>query len=309
MRLPDVRAWVPSRVLAVARRPRVARTLLLARRSVREFTDDHCPQLAAAVSYHLLFSIFPLAIVAVGVFGLVAGSPRVGESMIARLLQVLPLDAEGQRQLRELVGSISGAGGAVGLIGLVGVIWSASGVMAAVRTAVNIAWDVEQRRSFLRGKAVDLLLLTGTFLLLAATLGVVLLVSLARQGARQLPGELSMLAGPSAVVTAVILVLVLLTGLFTGLYLFLPAVPVRPRDALAGALVAAVGTGLLQLAFSTYVSHFANYNRVYGSLGAVVAFLFFIYLVSMVFLFGAEVASEVPRLPRPGPTGQVSGWE
>ena len=61
-------------------------------------------------------------------------------------------------------------------------------------------------------------------------------------------------------------------------------------------LVAAIILGTF-LAFSTYVSHFANYNRVYGSLGAVVAFLFFIYLVSMVFLFGAEVASEVPRLP------------
>jgi membrane protein len=53
----------------------------------------------------------------------------------------------------------------------------------------------------------------------------------------------------------------------------------------------------LQYGFSVYVAHLAHYNRVYGPLGAIVAFLFFVYLASSVFLFGAEVASEYPRLP------------
>ncbi len=301
MRREDLRTWARRGMEPIRRRPRLARVVLLSRRCAREFRDDDCQHLAAAVSYHVLFSIFPLVIVAIGVFGIVTGSPHVGESVITKLLQVLPLDAEGQQQLRDMVASISGAGGAIGLIGLVGVAWSASGVMAAVRAAVNIAWDVDNRRPFLRGKAVDLLLLSGTLVLLAGTFGLVLLVSLTRRSADQLPGALAMLAGPTTVVVAVALVLTLLTALFAGLYFVLPAVPVRPRDAVAGAVVAAVGTGLLQLGFSIYVSNFAHYNRVYGSLGAIVAFLFFIYLVSMVFLFGAEVASEIPRLPESRP--------
>lgn len=299
---------VPEYVWTVVRRPRVAQALLLTRRSVQEFREDHCQHLAAAVSYHLLFSLFPLAIVAVGVFGLVTGSPEVGQSVVTRVLDVLPLDGDGQEQLRRLIHSISGAGGAIGLIGLVGVAWSASGVMAAIRTAVNVAWDIENRRPFIRGKLIDLLLVAGIFLLLGASLGLVLLASLTRKGADQLPGPLAILAGPSTVVIIAVLVLVLLTALFTGLYWFLPATTVRVRDALTGAAVAAVATGLLQLGFSIYVSNFAHYNRVYGSLGAVVAFLFFVYLASMVFLFGAEVASEVSRMPRrPGREGAQPG--
>jgi membrane protein len=300
MRRPELSRLAPRRPRAVlrrlSRRPRIARVALLLRRSVREFREDNCPQLAAAVSYHLLFSIFPLAITAVGALGLVTGSPRTRDSVISHLLTVLPLSADGQDELRTLVNSISGTGGAVGLIGLVGVIWSASGVMAAVRTAVNIAWDVEHRRPFVRGKLVDLALLLGTFVLLAATLGLVLLAGLVRNTAADLPRAAALLAGPSALVFAGLAVLALLTATFATLYWFLPAVPVRLRDALTGAVVAAVGTGTLQLGFSVYVSNFAHYNRVYGSLGAIIAFLFFVYLASMVFLFGAEVASEQPRL-------------
>ncbi len=61
-----------------------------------------------------------------------------------------------------------------------------------------------------------------------------------------------------------------------------------------GALLAAAGFEILQYGFSAYLSNFANYNRVYGSLGAVIAALFFVYLNASVFLFGAEVASEYP---------------
>jgi membrane protein len=300
MRRPDLRRLVPPQpewVRAVLRRPRVARVVLLGRRSVREFADDNCPQMAAAVSYHLLFSIFPLALVAVGALGLATGSPHTRDSVISELLKVLPLSGDGRQQLRHEINSISGTGGGVGLVGLVGVIWSASGVMTAVRKAVNIAWDIEHRRPFVRGKAIDLLLLAGTFILLAATLGLVLLASIVRNSTNTLPAVAKVFAGPSAVVFIVLLVLALLTALFTGLFLFLPVVPVRFRDALLGAVVTAVGTGALQLGFSSYVSNFAHYNRVYGSLGAIIAFLFFVYLASMVFLFGAEVASEHPRLP------------
>lgn len=295
MRRLDLTGLVTPVAAAVSARPRFARAVSLARRSVAEFREDNCPQLAAAVSYHLLFSIFPLAIAAIGVLGLVTSSPDTRDAVIAHLLQVLPLSDDGQQQLRSMVNSISGNTGALGLIGLVGVVWSASGVMAAVRTAVNIAWDVERRRRFVRGKLLDLLLLAGSFLVLAATLGLVIVTSVIRNSTADLPTAAAVFAGPAAVVVIAALILLLLGGLFTGLYVFLPAVPVRLRDAMLGALVAAIGVGLLQLGFSVYVSNFAHYNRLYGSLGAAIAFLFFVYLATMVFLFGAEVASETPR--------------
>ena len=74
----------------------------------------------------------------------------------------------------------------------------------------------------------------------------------------------------------------------------------RPGAGDSGALAAAAGFEAVQYGFSLYVTYFGHYNKIYGSLGAIVAFLFFIYLASSVFLFGAEIAAEYPRL-RAGP--------
>ena len=303
MRRPDLTRLVPSWAKSVLARAGQRRVVVLLRRSVREFTDDHCPQLAAAISYHLLFSIFPLAIAAVGVLGLVTHSAHARDSVVSAVTGMVPLSGEGQQQLRTMLESISGTTGALGLLGLLGVIWSASGVMAAVRTAINIAWDVQERRPFLRGKAVDLLLLLGTFVLIGAALGAALLSSLARQGGASVSGWLRFLTGPLAAAFAVLASGALLFVTFLALFRLLPAVPTRLRDVWPGAVGAAVGLTALQYGFSIYVSHFSNYNRVYGSLGAVIAFMFFVYLAAAVFLLGAEVASEWPKLPRRSPHG------
>ena len=117
----------------------------LLRRAFAEFRADHCPQLAAAISYHVLFSLFPLAILAVGIIGLVTQDAHARDAVMTAVLKVVPLSGHGRQQLRRLIGSVGGGAGALGLLGLIGVIWSASGVMAAVRTALNVAWDTERQ--------------------------------------------------------------------------------------------------------------------------------------------------------------------
>lgn len=296
MRLPSLPP-LPPPVRAVLVRPRVRRGLLLARRSVREFNDDHCAQLAAAISYHLLFSIFPLAIAGLGVLGLVTRSAHARDTVVATVLKFVPLSGRGQQQLHSMLTSISGGTGAFGLLGLAGVIWAATGVMAAVRTAVNIAWDGTEHRPFLRGKLVDLLFLVATFVLVAAAMGVAVLTGLARHGSAEVSGWVALLTGPLAAAFAVLATFALLFVTFLVLYRLLPTERTSVREVWLGAVVAAVGVTGLQYGFSAYLSHFSHYNRVYGSLGAVVAFMFFVYLASAVFLFGAEVASELPRLP------------
>jgi membrane protein len=183
--------------------------------------------------------------------------------------------------------------------------------MAAIRTALNIAWDTDQRRPFVRGKAVDLLLVLAAVLAVGAALGATILSSLARQGSEHLPGPLSSLSSAAGVLltlASLLAALLVLFGTFLFLFRVVPAVPTRVREIWPGAAVAAVGFLALQFGFSVYVAHFADYNRVYGSLGAVVAFLFFVYLASAVFLLGAEVAAEYPRLDEPaGGTASAVG--
>lgn len=72
----------------------------------------------------------------------------------------------------------------------------------------------------------------------------------------------------------------------------------RVRDAWPAALLVAVLLGLLQNLFAVYVGNFAHYNTIYGSLGAVIAFMFFVYLAAELFLLGAEIASEWPNVRR-----------
>jgi membrane protein len=256
--------------------------------------------MAAAIAFHLLFSVFPLAIMAVAIIGLFTQSPHARDEVTNAVLQVVPLSGHGKQRLLGLLGSVSGGTGALGLLGLVGVLWSASGVMAAVRTALNIAWDTDAKRPFFRGKLVDLALIAGAFLATGATLGLTLAENVVRHGTGHLPQPLHSLAPAVVVVGSV----ALLFATFAFLYRFVPAVPTRIRGIWPGALTAAAGFEVLQYGFSVYVSFFSHYNRVYGSLGTIVAFMFFVYLAAMVFLFGAEVASEYPRLRAERPRGE-----
>jgi membrane protein len=293
----------------LAHRAWVQQALVLLRRAVGEFRADHCPQFAAAISFHLLFSVFPLAIAAVGIMGLVTQDLHARDAVATAVLKVVPLSSDGSEHVHSLLSSVSGRAGALGLLGFAGVIWSASGVMAAVRAALNVAWDTSSRRPFLRGKAVDLALVAGVFLVTGATFGLAIIAGIARQGASHLPGALrglAPLAGAAVSVAVFAASAALLFAVFGLLYRLVPAVPTRVRGIWPGALAAAAGFEALQYGFAAYIAHFAHYNKVYGSLGAVVAFLFFVYLASMVFLFGAEIASEYPRL-RAGthPTGNT----
>lgn len=294
MRLPGIEHWCRAglALASLTRFPRVSEALALLRRGISEFREDHCPQMAAAIAFHLLFSMFPLAIMAVGIVGLITQNPQARDSVTSAVLGLVPLSGHGKQELRGLLGSVSGGAGALGLLGVIGVLWSASGVMAAVRTALNVAWDTDAKRPFLRGKLVDLALIAGAFLATGATLGLTLAANFIRRGTGHLPQPL----GSLAPVTVVAVSVALLFATFAFLYRFVPAVPTRLAGIWPGALAAAAGFEALQFGFSVYVSYFSHYNRVYGSLGAIVAFMFFVYLAAMVFLFGAEIASEYPRL-------------
>ena len=98
------------------------------------------------------------------------------------MLKVVPLSrSRPGRSCTTCCCSVGGGAGTLGLLGLAGVIWSASGVMAAVRTALNVAWDTTAKRPFLRGKAVDLLLVGGVFVITTATLGLTIVAGLIRR--------------------------------------------------------------------------------------------------------------------------------
>jgi membrane protein len=156
------RTWWHTRVRHLP--PRARRTGQLLARSVREYGEDRCPQAGAAIAYHVLFSLFPLALLGLAVRGIVLRDAGARDRVVEMLVDAVPLNAGGQAQLRATVTSISGPGVAFGPLGLLGLLWSATGLMSAVRGAVNTAWDSDRRRPFVRGK-----ILTGHYARLSDT--------------------------------------------------------------------------------------------------------------------------------------------
>lgn len=258
---------------------------------MREFFADGCPHLAASIAFRVLFSLFPLAIVVAAVFGLTSAAFGFRPDVIDAIVTQVPLTDDGQRRLRDLLEQTAGVE-AVGIIGLAGLVWAASGMMSAVRTALNLAWDVEDRRPWLIGKLVDVLFVFGAAL--------VVIVSVALGFSVRVAQELVRSAGiVGAVATALVgsvapFVLAFLVAFVT--YRFVPATSPRSLHVLGPALFVAAVFTLAQVLFAAYLETFGRYSALYGSFGVVIAFMLFVYLASLAFLLGAELAASTPRV-------------
>ena len=274
--------------------------VLLLRRTASEFLDDHCTQLAASMSYYIFFSLFPLMILAVSILGLILQDADLRADVVDELLELLPESFGSVREdLESLIDPIASGRSALGLTAVIGLIWGASGMMSALRYSLDTAWDSEVRRPFVRGKLVDLALIGGVGLLLTLSISLTAVLHIARNVSDDVSDWLGPLGGsaPLAADFAIVLAPWALTTLtFAVLFKFATTIRVRWRDIWVGALVGAGLFEVLKYGFAVYLRNFSNYDAVYGSLGAVVALLFFVYLSSCVLLLGAEMAAEWPRV-------------
>ena len=256
---------------------------------------------AAAISYHFLLSLFPLAIALVATVGLVLQDEEVREDVVSAILDRLPLTEEAGVDLDRAIAELGGPLGTFALVGLATLLWAASGMMGAIRDSLNVAWRAPRPHPFLRGKLLDLVMVfvISTIVVLSAALAV----------AQQLVPELALSSRFGIGIGLVAPVLIVFGGL-VALYRFVPAARVRTRDVVAGAATAALALRVLQEGYALYVSRFADYNVVYGSLGTVIASLVLVYLAASVVLFGAEIAAawqQAAIQPLPG-TGTEGGW-
>ncbi len=276
--------------------------LTLSRRSVEEFFADNCSQMAAAISYYVLFSLFPLLIFLVGVLGLFLQSSALQEDVIDAVLDNIPLsEEEGRSDVTDAVRGVAGVGsGALGVFGLIGMAWSGSNMFGIIRRSINTAYDLEYQRPLVQQKLLDLTMVAGMGVFFLASIGATGFLRLVRQRSEDIPffGDVAEQAGFAWDAISFLIPLALSFLAFTFLYWVVPATKVRLRDVWLGALVAAVMFEACKVAFTFYLQNFGNYDVVFGSLGAVAAFLFWIYLSANILLLGAEVASEHPRVLR-----------
>jgi membrane protein len=182
---------------------------------------------------------------------------------------------------------------AVGVVGLVTLLWAASGVFSNLAYNINLAWPRARRRTFLQRRLMGVRIIAGLIGLLILAIVLDWLSNLlAFVRIANVPFyDLSLWRLVSAVASWLTVFL-----LFFVLYRWIPAVFVRWRAAFWGALFATAAWQIATAGFAWYLTTgFGRYQLVYGSLGAVVAWLFLIYLISFITLFGAHLSAAVNR--------------
>lgn len=251
-------------------------------------------QSAASMAYYALFSVFPTAIVLAAIAGFVLDDAAARQDVVDFLFKELPLsdDASGRGDIENLVKGVTNNSGTLGLIGGLALLISASALISAARNSINAIFGGDVTRGLVRGKGLDLALVLGIGALFVLSFAATLLTQIEPNFGDGVLG----LFETVFTATGWVLPLALSAIVFGVLYTVLPVNHPRLRDVWPGVLFATLGYELLKRGFSIYLDGFANYSAVYGSLGAVIAFMFFTYVASLVFLLGAEMAALWPRV-------------
>ncbi len=260
----------------------------VARRTLDEFNEDRIPAVAAGSTFFVLLALFPALGVFVSLYGLV-GDVHGAERQIASLAGVLPAGGVSviRDQIERLATTPQASLGLTFLLSLLLSVWSANAGMKGLIAGLNVAYELREKRNFFVLNLQSLGFTAGAILFTMLVMGAIVAVPevLAFFGLEVLQGA-SVLRWPVLlVVTAVVLSL---------LYRFAPS----PRGArwrwiTPGGVFAAVTWMAMSLVFSVYVGRFGHYDKTYGSLGAIVGFMTWIWLSLIVVLLGAELNSEI----------------
>ena len=264
------------------------------KRTFSEFREDNLTDWAAALTYYGIVSIFPALIALVSILGLIGTSAT--EPLLDNLGDFAPGPAHEilENALNGLTESRSPAG-ILFVVGLAGAIWAASGYIGAFIRASNVIWDVEEGRPMWRTIPLRLVVTVVMLALLAASaFAVVVTGPLADR-----VGKLLGIGGAAVTAWDIVKwpVLILAVALmFSILYYASPNVR-QPglRWVTPGAILAVVVWIVASAAFGIYVANFGSYNKTYGSLGAIVIFLVWLWLTNVAILLGAELNAEIER--------------
>lgn len=263
------------------------------RDAIQQFGEMRAAQAAAGLAYYTFFSLFPLLLVLVAISGFFLKGDQAYQETINFIQDAIPAS---QSLIEQNVQRVLELRGRVSLIGLVGLLWAASGAFTILAHNINLAWHTAESRNFLEKRLVALGMVGVIFFLLWLSL-------LATTLERLLPRlEIPLFGGVAIYETllwsTVVQVLPWIFSflMFFALYRWVPNTDVRWRAALGGAAVAGLGWELAKSGFAWYLSSgLVRYRLVYGSLGTVVALLFWIYLSGMVALFGAHLSAAIDR--------------
>jgi membrane protein len=259
-------------------------------RTYREMQTDRLFSIAAGVTFFVLLAIFPAITALVSAYGLFFNATTITENF-SLLVDILPgnvLDL-----MREQAGRIAANGGGalgIGVIaGIVAALWSTMSGVKAVIDALNVTYEEQESRSLIKLNLVALALTLAGFAAFLLVVGAVVV----------LPLVLSFvgLGGVTATLAWIVRWPALFVLLLVGLSVLYRYAPDRKRArwqwVSVGSVFATVAWIAASFVFSWFLAHFANYNATYGSLGAAVGLMMWLWISATVVLLGAELNAEI----------------
>ena len=259
---------------------------------VREFNHDHGPLMASAMSFHATLSLFPLLLLGVSALGYVYGSEQALQEVLDLLAQYTPGPVV--NTVRDALFTIVETRAQVLAIGLLALVWTATTVFMNMETAFSITWSVRPR-AYWKSRLLSFAMLLVVAAVVAASIGFAALTLrvdglqwyLLGRRLPEIPRAWHLIGYTVPFLLAVVT--------FTALYHILPNTRVHLRAALLGGVVSGLMWQAALNGFRIYLSGYARYDIVYGSLGGGVAMVLWIYFTMTALLLGAEVAWQADQ--------------
>jgi membrane protein len=274
----------------------VRRAGAVGKRTLRSFYDDQMTHHAAALTYYALMSLFPAVLLALSLLGLLGQYPETYDAIIGYLEEVAPASVVEplDRSLRSALQSKGTAATAL-VISVVLALYGTTGALEAARRALNVVFEVDGGRSFLRRKALDV---ASTFVLMVLVLASLVMVFVGGRFAEDLLGFIglgstasrvwSIARWPGAVAVAMLV--------FSFVYYVTPDVRQRSfRWVTPGAVVGVLLWLAASFGFSAFVSNFADVGALYGAFAGAIVLVAWLWLTNVALLLGAELNAEIER--------------
>ncbi len=267
----------------------------IAKKTLREFTKDQCPDLAASLTYYAVLSLFPALLALVSLLGIFGQADKTTGALLEIVQGFAPADTV--EAIREPVQKLtsSPAAGLTLVIGLLTALWSASGYVGAFARAMNRVYEIDEGRPFvkLRGTVLGVTIVN---LLIVVVLAAMLVLT---GPVAESVGNAIGLGGAFLTVWNIVkwpVMVALVVMAIAILYYATPNVK-QPkfRWMSLGSFIALVIFLLASLGFALYVANFSSYNETYGTIGGVIVSLLWLWILNMSLLFGAEFDAEMER--------------
>jgi len=270
-------------------------------RTIRGLGAHDASHMAAGVAYYAILSLFPLLLGMIAILGVFLPSESLQEDIFDFFRRNMPglVDV-----LQDNIENVIRYRGAIGAVSIVLLLWSGSAMFGAISKAINRAFGIHKDRSFFVSKALNMGMALGVGLLFLLTLGASSVFTIL--------GAADVTKGSIAAdLGARLLGFLLNLPVFLLVYKFLPNTKTSWRYVWPGAILAAVLFEIAKTVFIFYLSHFANYESVYGSVGSIIVLLVWIYFSAFILIVGAEFSSQyglmrgvpVKKVPSPGREG------